>query len=284
MVVPPAQILQPIAAYRILAVGSRVDLAIGRSLVWADHEKSEGSKASRSLDRILALSDGVFAIALTLLVLNIEVPEIPGDPVAEELPGELLDLWPKFLSYLLSFVVIIFYWIAHHSIFGLIKDHDRVLVWLNSLFLLCVAFLPFPTALLGEYGDQQLVVAIYAGSLAIMRLLLSLVWWYVSQAAPGEYRHGPEYDEGVRYPSLGRTAHFPGFDSHLFLQRNRRRIFLAAIGDRGFRTLTRATPIQIARLLETIHSRHKHLSTGAYPLTRFFYFLFYDRRRRSSED
>ena len=83
---------------------------------------------SRSLDRILALSDGVFAIALTLLVLNIEVPEIPEDLVAEELPGALLDLWPKFLSYLLSFVVIIFYWIAHHSIFGLIKDHDRVLV------------------------------------------------------------------------------------------------------------------------------------------------------------
>jgi uncharacterized membrane protein len=135
---------------------------------------------SRSLDRILALSDGVFAIALTLLVLNIEVPEIPEYLVAEELPGALLDLWPKFLSYLLSFVVIIFYWIAHHSIFGLIKDHDRVLIWLNSLFLLCVAFLPFPTALLGEYGDQQLVVVIYAGSLTITRLLLSLVWWYVS--------------------------------------------------------------------------------------------------------
>jgi uncharacterized membrane protein len=59
--------------------------------------------------------------------------------------AEVLELPPRF-------VVIIFYWIAHHSIFGLIKDHDRVLIWLNSLFLLCVAFLPFPTALLGEYG------------------------------------------------------------------------------------------------------------------------------------
>ena len=121
----------------------------------------------------------MFAIALTLLVLNIEVPEIPENLVAEELPGELLDIWPKFLSHLLSFVVILFYWMAHRSIFGLIRDHDRALVWLNFLFLLCVAFLPFPTALLGEYGDQQLVV-IYAGSLAITRLLLSSVWWYVS--------------------------------------------------------------------------------------------------------
>lgn len=55
-----------------------------------------------------------------------------------------------------------------------------MLVWLNSLFLMCVPFLPFPTALLGEYGDQQLVVVIYAGSLGITRLLLSSVWWYVS--------------------------------------------------------------------------------------------------------
>ena len=69
---------------------------------------------------------------------------------------------------------------AHHSIFGLTTDYDGVLVWLNSLFLMCVAFLPFSAALLGEYGDQQLVVIIYAGSLAITRLLLSSVWWYVS--------------------------------------------------------------------------------------------------------
>ena len=64
---------------------------------------------SRGLNRILALSEGVIAIAITLLVLNIEVPEIPEDLVAAELPGELLDLWPKFLSYVLSFVVILFY-------------------------------------------------------------------------------------------------------------------------------------------------------------------------------
>ena len=81
---------------------------------------------------------------------------------------------------MLSFVAIGFYWMAHQSIFGLIRDHDWMLVWLNSLFLMCVAFIPFLTALLGEYGDQQLVVVIYAGSLGITRLLLSSVWWYVS--------------------------------------------------------------------------------------------------------
>jgi uncharacterized membrane protein len=109
-------------------------------------ESREGQRieGDRGLDRILALSDGVFAIAITLLVLNIEVPQIPEELVSEELPGELLDLWPKFLSYMIRFVVILFYWTAHHSIFGVIKDHDRGLIWLNSLFLMCVVFCPFP--------------------------------------------------------------------------------------------------------------------------------------------
>jgi uncharacterized membrane protein len=78
-------------------------------------EPLEGSRVeddSRGLGRVLALSDGVFDIALTLRVLNTEVPEIPENLVTEELPGELLDLWPTFLSYMLSFVVILFYWMA----------------------------------------------------------------------------------------------------------------------------------------------------------------------------
>lgn len=140
-------------------------------------QKDQGSK---ELDRIVTFSDGVFAIAITLLVLNIETPEIPANLVAEELPGRLLDLWPKFLSYVISFLVILTYWIAHHSIFSAIKGYDRKLIWLNSLFLMCVAFLPFPASLFGENGDQPLVVAIYAGSLAITRLLLTAVWWYAS--------------------------------------------------------------------------------------------------------
>ena len=78
-------------------------------------EPLEGSRVeddSRGLGRVLALSDGEHAIALTLRVLNTEVPEIPENLVTEELPSELLDLWPTFLSYMLSFVVILFYWMA----------------------------------------------------------------------------------------------------------------------------------------------------------------------------
>ncbi len=137
-------------------------------------------EGGRELDRIVFFSDAVFAIAITLLVLNIEVPDIPPDLVSEELPGQLLGLWPKLLSYVLSFLVILMFWTAHHSIFRPIKSYDRGLIWLNSLFLMFIAFLPFPSALLGEYRDQQLVVAIYAGSFAVTRLLLTAVWWYAT--------------------------------------------------------------------------------------------------------
>ena len=134
----------------------------------------------RRLDRIINLSDGVFAIAITLLILDIRVPEIPEGMVATELPGELLALWPKYLGYLLSFLGISVFWNIHNSIFHAIRSYDRGLMWLNFLFLMFVAFLPFPTSLLGEYGSYQLPVAIYAGTLAISRLLLTVLYWYVT--------------------------------------------------------------------------------------------------------
>jgi TMEM175 potassium channel family protein len=138
------------------------------------------SGAGRDLDRIVNLSDGVFAIAITLLVLDIRVPEIPEGLVATELPGELLSLWPKYLGYLLSFGGISMFWLVHHSIFRDMRSYDRGLIWLNFLFLMLVAFLPFPTSLLGEYGNHQLPVAIYAGTLAIGRLLLTAMYWYTT--------------------------------------------------------------------------------------------------------
>src|SRR5215212_1284012 len=129
-------------------------------------------------DRIGNLSDGVFAIAITLLVLDIQVPDIPEKVVSSQLPEALLSLWPKYLGYFLSFVGISAFWLIHHSIFRPIRSYDRTLLYLNFLFLMVVAFVPFPTALLGEYGDHQLPVAIYAATLAVGRLLLTAIHWY----------------------------------------------------------------------------------------------------------
>lgn len=138
------------------------------------------TSGGRDLDRIVFFSDGIFAIAMTLLVVSIAVPQIPTDLVAQELADRLLELLPNLLSYVISFLVIFSYWTVHHSMFTTIKAYDRGLMWLNGLFLMFVAFLPFPTALLGEYGDQPFVVAFYAGCLSITRLMLGAIWWYAT--------------------------------------------------------------------------------------------------------
>jgi uncharacterized membrane protein len=142
------------------------------------HTAQGSAAAGRDRDRIVNLSDGIFAIAITLLVLDIRVPDIPENLVAAELPGELLSLWPKYLGYFLSFVSISVFWMIHHSIFRTIRAYDRTLLYLNFLFLMVVAFVPFPTSLLGVYGNHRLPVAIYAATLATGRLLLTAIHWY----------------------------------------------------------------------------------------------------------
>ncbi len=136
------------------------------------------SEIRKDRDRIVNLSDGVFAIAITLLVLDIRAPDIPENMVESRLPGALLSLWPNYLGYILSFVGISAFWLIHHSIFRSIRGYDRILLYLNFLFLMVVAFVPFPTSLLGEYGAHQLPVAIYAATLAVGRLLLTAIHWY----------------------------------------------------------------------------------------------------------
>ena len=161
-------------------------------------DAAQGSpEAGKDRDRIVNLSDGVFAIAITLLILDIRVPDIPDTLVASELPGELLSLWPKYLGYFLSFVGISSFWLIHHSIFRPIRSYDRILLYLNLLFLMLVAFVPFPTSLLGEYGNHQLPVAIYAATLAVGRLLLTTLHWYSTR--DGRLLEQPQDPAAVRF-------------------------------------------------------------------------------------
>lgn len=131
-------------------------------------------------ERINALNDGVFAIVITLLVLELKIPDIPPDLVATQLPRALQEAGPKVLSHIVSFVVLGIYWVGQHNIFMHIKRHNRVLLWLNIFFLLCVASMPFPTGLVVRYGQQQICVVIYAATLIITGLALDLLWWYAS--------------------------------------------------------------------------------------------------------
>jgi uncharacterized membrane protein len=130
-----------------------------------------------STNRLVAFSDGVFAVAITLLVLNLQVPQITS---VSELVPRLGELWPKLLSYALSFVIVGIYWVAHHNTFHYIQRSDRNLLWLNILLLMCIVFLPFPTALLGQYPEQRVSVIIYAGTLVITGLVLQSLWWYAT--------------------------------------------------------------------------------------------------------
>src|SRR5258708_15547705 len=132
--------------------------------------------AGLTTERITAFSVGVFLIAITLFVLNLRVPIA----LSSKLPGELLKQSPSLLSYLLSFVIVGIYWVAHHNMFHYIKRSDRPFLWINILLLMCVAFIPFPAGLLGQYPTQSISVIIYASSLILTNLMLSLLWWYAT--------------------------------------------------------------------------------------------------------
>lgn len=132
------------------------------------------------LNRVINLSDAVIAIAITLLVLEIRLPEGARGLPDEIVTREVLGLWPKYLGYITSFGVIGLYWLAHHRIFRAIVAYDRRLMMINLGFLFTVAFMPFPTALLFDYAGVFVAVLLYAGTLTLTGLSLVGLWLYAS--------------------------------------------------------------------------------------------------------
>jgi uncharacterized membrane protein len=128
-------------------------------------------------NRVEALTDGVFAIAMTLMIFNIRVPSGPS----AQMPHRLLALWPSFMSYAVSFIVLGIYWVGHHNHFHFVRRTDRVSIWINLSFLLAVTLIPFSTALLGEYPDQQVAVVLYGINLICVGLLLYAHFWYTNK-------------------------------------------------------------------------------------------------------
>jgi uncharacterized membrane protein len=131
--------------------------------------------------RLEAFSDGVFAIAITLLIIEVR----PPDSATGELAGDLVSLWPSYAAYVVSFAIIGIIWVNHHDIFGRIITVDRPLLFLNLLLLLTVAFLPFPTALLGEYirqGDNaHIAAAVYGANMTAIGLAFIAMWTYLAR-------------------------------------------------------------------------------------------------------
>ena len=137
-----------------------------------------------TLHRIEALTDGVFAIVMTLLVLDISIPLIAHSSLQVELPRRLIELWPKFYSYVLSFIVLGMFWSNHHFAFHHIKRSNNGLVWINIFFLMFVALIPFTTSLIGDYRMEQLPFVIYVINVLLILIMRLILWTY----ATGKYR------------------------------------------------------------------------------------------------
>jgi uncharacterized membrane protein len=149
--------------------------------------------------RLEAFSDGVFAVAITLLILEINVPE------GEHLWHQLKDEWPSFASFFVSFWVIGIIWVNHHGVLDHLKRIDRPVLYLNLLVLMTVVFIPFATALMAEHlksgADEKVAALVYALSSLAMGIAVSFFWTYV-------VRHRRELgveipDEEVRSMSVG---------------------------------------------------------------------------------
>lgn len=136
---------------------------------------------SVELERLIFFSDAVFAIAITILVLELRPPERVGPDVASALAHGMVRLIPKLMSYAISFWIIGLYWFVHHRMFRHIRRWDDGLIWLNFFFLFWIAFLPFPVALMGSFGDQRFAVVFYAAALGMTGLGQILLWRHASR-------------------------------------------------------------------------------------------------------
>jgi uncharacterized membrane protein len=163
--------------------------------------------------RLEAFSDGVFAIAITLLILDVRVPRPPDNPLEPfDLAQKLLALWSALLAYFMSFAIILVMWVNHHRIFTVVRRTDQAFLFWNGLLLMLVTFVPFPTALLSEYmahggrAELRLAALVYAGHGTLIALSFTKLWRYAIKGGrlltPGhmedevrrmsdQYRYGP---------------------------------------------------------------------------------------------
>ncbi|MBU1670788.1 MAG: DUF1211 domain-containing protein [Actinobacteria bacterium] len=134
-----------------------------------------------SLDRIQSFSDGVFAVAITLLILDVRLPTVPrGTTDNAALARALGNQWPHYVAYVISFLVIGAFWMGHHQLFNRLARHDQLFAWLNVIFLMGIVFIPYPTSILSEYGETRVATIFYAASLVTCGLLNLLLGAYAS--------------------------------------------------------------------------------------------------------
>jgi uncharacterized membrane protein len=140
-----------------------------------------GEEEFISKNRLEALIDGIFAFAMTLLVLSLAVPVIPSAQAAEKLPDILIGMGPAFLSFIIAFFVLARFWMAHHRYFLLLKTIDKNLLWLNLIALMGIVFVPFSTDLSGDYSGVPVAVELFHINLLFIGVLFAVQWHYISK-------------------------------------------------------------------------------------------------------
>jgi uncharacterized membrane protein len=148
----------------------------------ADHLHNELKKEFQ-LERMILFSDAVFAIAITLLVIEIKIPSIDRHQATDALLLNALDeLVPKFVGFLISFFIIGLYWTIHHRMFGYVVDYNKRLLWLNLIFLLAVVLMPFSTGFYSEYIIRLLKTPaiVYVSNIVFLGIMNFILWKYIN--------------------------------------------------------------------------------------------------------
>ena len=136
---------------------------------------------SIKVEHVISFSDAVFAFAITLMALSIELPDLPSNLTQAELLDKLYDLFPQFESYIISFAVIALFWVSYHQVFNHIKGSHIVMVYLNLLFLLLITLLSLSTSLVINYGNYHIPYVIYSFIVILTSSLLTLIWWHATK-------------------------------------------------------------------------------------------------------
>ncbi|MES1222819.1 MAG: TMEM175 family protein [Bacteroidota bacterium] len=147
-------------------------------------------KKEFQLERMILFSDAVFAIAITLLVIEIKVPDVHGDVSDKILLKSLGHLIPKFMGFLISFILVGIYWVLHHRMFGFVTSYNRKLLILNLIFLFFIAFMPFSTGFYGEYSGPELITkqlkipfTFYVLNFCCLGFMHHIMWRYITNPA-----------------------------------------------------------------------------------------------------
>lgn len=146
----------------------------------AHHDENREALVGLPPNRIEALADGIFAVAMTILVLELHVPDLGADASDAHLLAALHGFVPKALSFASGFVILGTLWIGHHYQFHYIRRSTRAILWINLVFLLAISFLPFVVALIGTYGPKRVSCILYGATLVGAMTCLLVQWSYAA--------------------------------------------------------------------------------------------------------